>query len=282
MTFVRKFICLIPLSLLLLTCSTSSDEWSSLFNGVDLSMWEKYLGPRYDSTIGKWDTTVMGINNDPTNVFSVVENDGSSVIRISGEMFGGISTKQEFKNYHLRLQFKWGQSKHNPKKKAKRDSGLLYHANGHHGADAGFWMSSQEYQIQEGDCGDYWGVAGGSFEIPAQRQIDSTFVYNRDQPLQLFNEKSIHGRHCIKNSDAEKPYGNWNQLELVCIGDTAIHILNDKIVMVLFHSSILRNGKLEPLKKGKLQIQSEGAEIFFRNIEYRPIKEIPVNISKDM
>jgi hypothetical protein len=282
MTFMRKFICLIPFSLLLLTCSPSNDKWLPLFNGVDLSTWEKYLGPRYDSAIGKWDTTAIGVNNDPRKVFSVIENDGISAIRISGEMFGGISTKQDFKNYHLRLQFKWGQSKHNPKKKAKRDSGLLYHANGRHGADARFWMSSQEFQIQEGDCGDYWGVAGGSFEIPAQKQTDSTFIYKQGQPLQLFNEKSINGRRCIKDSDAERPYGNWNQLELICFGDTAIHILNDKIVMVLFHSSILRNGKLEPLTKGKLQIQSEGAEIFLRNIEYKSIEEIPSDIANNM
>jgi hypothetical protein len=267
---------------MLLTGATSNDKWLPLFNGVDLSAWEKYLGPPYDSINRKWDTVAVGINNDPRKVFSVVENDGKSVIRISGEMFGGISTKQEFENYHLRLQFKWGQSKHNPRKNAKRDSGLLYHANGPHGADAGFWMSSQEFQIQEGDCGDYWGVAGGSFEIPAQKQSDSTFVYIRGMPIEPFNEKSIHGRRCIKNSNAEKPYGNWNQLELVCFGDTAIHILNNKIVMVLFHSSILRQGKLEPLKKGKLQIQSEGAEIFFRNIEYRSIDEIPRNIAKNM
>ena len=43
----------------------------------------------------------------------------------------------------------------------KKDSGLLYFAVGNHGADYGAWMRSQEFQIQEGDCGDYWGVAGG-------------------------------------------------------------------------------------------------------------------------
>jgi hypothetical protein len=197
-------------------------------------------------------------------------------------MFGGISTNLEFENYHLRLQFKWGQSKHNPRKNAKRDSGLLYHAIGRHGADAGFWMSSQEFQIQEGDCGDYWGVAGGSFEIQAAKQKDSTFIYTKGQPLQLFNEKSNNGRRCIKGVDSEMPYGSWNQLELICFGDTAIHILNGEIVMVLLHSAMLRDGKLEPLKKGKLQIQSEGAEIFFRNIEYRPIDEIPDDIARNM
>jgi len=45
--------------------------------------------------------------------------------------------------------------------------------------------------------------------------------------------------------------------------------------MVLYHSSQLENGKLVPLQKGKIQIQSEGAEVFFRNIEIRSIKSIP-------
>ena len=100
----------------------------------------------------------LGLNTDPERVFSVTKEDGKPALRISGKKFGGISTQQSFKNYHLQLEFKWGKLKWHPKRNAKRDSGLLYHAVGTHGADGGFWMRSQEFQIQEGDCGDYWGV----------------------------------------------------------------------------------------------------------------------------
>lgn len=57
------------------------------------------------------------------------------------------------------MQFKWGELKFAPRLKSKRDSGLLYHAVGEQGYEGGFWMRSHELQVQETDCGDYWGVA---------------------------------------------------------------------------------------------------------------------------
>ena len=84
----------------------------------------------------------IGLNRDPQQVFSVITEDGAQALRISGEQFGGISTVQAFENYHLQLQFKWGKLKWHLRKNAKMDSGVLYHANGGHGADAGFWMQS--------------------------------------------------------------------------------------------------------------------------------------------
>src|SRR5210317_888730 len=80
--------------------------------------------------------TPIGLNNDPLNVFSVVEMDGQQVLKVSGEVYGGLSTKQEFENYHLSLEFKWGTKKYEPRLQDKRDSGILYHAQEPHGQ---FW-----------------------------------------------------------------------------------------------------------------------------------------------
>jgi len=243
-------------------------------NGKDLSGWDTYLGPSYDTLLNTWDHAPLGLNNDPLKVFSIVTIDGHTALRISGQRFGGISTQRAFKNYHLRLEFKWGESKSHPKKNSKRDSGLLYHAVGDHGADFGFWMRSQEFQLQEGDCGDYWGVAGGSFEVTATKD-SADYTYHPQGKLLLFNEKSPQGRHCIKNPDAEKPSGEWNLVELYCYGGTAVHVMNGKVVMVLHQSSQLDNGKLTALQEGKIQLQSEGAEVYYRNIEIEPITKIP-------
>ena len=262
----------------LLSCAGEADRSLVLFNGKDLSGWDSYLGPTYDSIQNKFDTLqVIGLNQDPHQVFSVVQEDGQSAIRISGENFGGISTTREFKNYHLTMEFKWGTKKSNPRKDKKRDSGLLYHAVGAHGADFGFWMRSQEFQIQEGDCGDYWGVAGGSFEVPARKQND-LYVYDPAARLVTFNASSQAGRRCIKHPDAEKPTGQWNTAEVYLLGDTAVHVVNGVVNMVLYHSSQLVQGRLKPLKEGKIQIQSEGAEVFYRNIQIQSIQEIPKNI----
>jgi hypothetical protein len=170
-----KFLFLISLSVLTVQNVLAQEKWVSLFNGKDLSGWDTYIGPSYDTLENKWGTERAGLNKDPLKVFSVVNDNGVSVIRISGENFGGISTTQEFENHHLKLEFKWGALKSHPRKNSKRDSGLLYHAIGDHGADNGFWMRSQEFQIQEGDCRDYWGVAGGSFEVPVNKLADDQF-----------------------------------------------------------------------------------------------------------
>jgi hypothetical protein len=260
----------------LASCSKKQTEWKDLWNGKDLTGWDTYLGPTFDTVSNAMDTTLIpGLNNSAQQVFQVVTIDGQPALRISGEQFGGISTKEEFKNYHLRLQFKWGQATFAPKKGKKRDSGLLYHAVGPHGADYGFWMRSQEFQIQEGDCGDYWGVAGGVMEIPATGSEVEKYVYNPKAPLLAFSGSSKNGRRCIKNTDAEKPTGEWNELELYCLGDTAMHVMNGKKVMMLYHSQQDDHGKLTPLIFGKIQLQSEGAELYFRAIQIQPITALP-------
>ena len=259
-------------------CSTSFTppfRKITLFNGKDLTGWDVYIGPAYDSVSKKFAGERGGLNNDPLKVFSVVTEDGKPAIRVSGERFGGISTLSSYKNYHLRLEFKWGKLKWHPKRNEKRDSGLLYHAVGEHGADGGFWMRSQEFQIQEGDCGDYWGVAGGIADVPAVKTGDKKFVYTAGSPLLSFKEHGPNGRNCTKNPDAEKPSGQWNVIDLYSFGDTSVHVVNDQVTMILFNSRQAEGENELPLTSGKIQLQSEGAELFYRNLVLEEIKSLP-------
>jgi Domain of Unknown Function (DUF1080) len=259
-------------------CRPDQPSWKPLFNGRDLAGWDTYLGPRVKTGGSPGDTIPLGLNKDPNHVFSVVSEEGVPAIRISGENHGGISTLQEFRNYHFVCEFKWGQNKIPSFKDRKRDSGILYHAVGPHGADAGFWMRSQEFQIQEGDCGDYWGVAGGVFDIPAVKNPQGLYVYDPNGPVTAFSALSPIGRRCIKNPDAEKPTGQWNTVELYCKGDTSVHVINGVVNMILYHSRQSDNGHETPLKQGKIQIQSEGCEIFYRNIKIESIDKIPSSV----
>lgn len=256
-----------------------NEWWRPLFNGKNLKGWDTYLGPMYDTVQGDFKGAPIGLNKDPNRVFSVVKEDDNSALRISGENFGGISTKEEVENYHLQLEFKWGKLKWNPRKGSKRDSGILYHAVGAHGADWNFWMRSQEFQIQEGDCGDYWGVAGGIADVPVIKRGDDNHVYDPSGAKMTFSAESKSGRHCIKNPDAEKPTGQWNTIDIYCHGDTSVHVVNGIVTMILYNSRQPRDGKEIPLVKGKIQLQSEGAEVFYRNIRIRPVTRIPAEIS---
>src|SRR5437867_12420098 len=122
-----------------------TDDWKQLFNGKDLSGWDKYLAAKY-SRGAKVKEPPFGLNNDPLQVFTVVEKDGVPAIRISGEVFGAITTKEDFGNAHIRVEYKWGEKKWPPRAAAKhyRDSGLLYWGVGEHGAGSGAWMRSVE------------------------------------------------------------------------------------------------------------------------------------------
>ena len=116
---------------------TKKDHWKQLYNGKDLTGWDTYIGPDLNDS-GKFITgQPLGLNNDPRHVFTIVNQDGENLIRISGENWGAISTKDEFENYHLQLQFKWGALSWGQKKNKKKDSGLLYHSVGKYGAEHG-------------------------------------------------------------------------------------------------------------------------------------------------
>lgn len=261
-------------------CNSKSSQWQSLFNGKDLTGWDTYLGPKYDTVSGKRDTIPVGLNTDPSKVFGVVKMDNENVIRISGENFGGISTVQEFENYHLQLQFKWGDLKWAPRKKAKRDSGVMYDAVGPHGADGGNWMRSHEFQVEEGDCGDYWACAGAVADVKAKQNTDSTYTYDETGNLVTFSTKSPKGRRCIKFPDNEKPSGEWNTIDLYNYAGTSVHMMNGVVNMILRNSRQIDGDRETPLTKGKIQIQSEGSEIFYRNIKITSIDKIPDNILK--
>lgn len=276
-----KKITLILISLLIInSCKNQNKElekpehnWTYIFNGENLSNWDTYLGPIYSKKVGDFDGKRVGLNNDPRGVFSVVELDGEKVLKISGAEFGGVSTHDEFENYHLQLQFKWGENRYIPRATAKRDSGLLYHATGEHGVDWFFWMKSQEFQIQEGDCGDYWGLSS-EMDIRATMTPDSVYVYDKTVELRHFGSNGL-SRNVKKHLDGEKPTGEWNTLDLYTYGGTSVHVVNGVITMVLENSHQLVDGEEKPLTKGKIQIQSEGAELYYKELKLQHINEIP-------
>jgi hypothetical protein len=256
-------------------------EGTPLFNGKDLGGWDTWLGKPYK---GK---EVVGLNKDPKKVFTVVEEDGKPAIRISGEIFGALTSQKEYENYRLRLEFKWGKKKWPPREKAVRDSGLLYHCVGEHGAGGSYWMRSLEFQIEEHDCGDFWSVAGAVVDVearPMYRNPLSPIQYHKGgtkftvpRNLRGIDKKERVDPRIVKSADYEKPTGRWNTLELLTVGQTSVHIVNGKVNMVLTGARHKVKGKEVPLTRGKLQLQSEGAEVFYRNITIRPLKKIPAS-----
>lgn len=69
--------------------------------------------------------------------------------------------------------------------------------------------------------------------------------------------------------------GEWNEMELITYGDKSLHIVNGKVVMVLKNSRFKDGDVMKPLTHGKLQLQSEAAEVYYKNIMIKPITGIP-------
>jgi hypothetical protein len=250
------------LALCLLSTTTFSQK--QLFNGKNLKNWEIFLG----SPIPGFEDLAKKATAEST--YQIVKPDGKKVIRVSGEINASLATKAEFENYHIRLEFKWGEKVY-----GKRNSGLLYHSFGPFGVAFGTWMANIEHQLMHENLGDTYLMANTSCETNVKKADDGkTFYYSPDGKAMSFGETD-NGRSIKKMKDAEKPLGEWNTVDLYCFGQTAVHVVNGQLVMINTNCSKTENGKKIPLTKGKIQIQSEGGELFIRKIEIENIDGIP-------
>lgn len=255
------------LALCLLTTSAFSQK--QLFNGKNLKNWDIHLG-----------TPITGFEDlakkaTPESTYSITRLDGQKVIHISGDIFASLATKEEFENYHLHLEFKWGEKVY-----GKRNSGLLYHSFGPFGAAFGTWMACIEHQLMHENLGDTYLMGNTWCQVKSKMgNLGTAYFYAPDGQISTFSEDN-NGRSIKKKEDAEKPLGEWNTVDLYCFGQTSVHVVNGKVVMVNTNCSTNDNGKTTPLTKGKIQIQSEGGEFFIRKIEIADITEIPAELLK--
>lgn len=268
--------------------ATGADTaWKPLFNGRNLDGWDTWLGPRssgyQDPKTAK--EPAIGLNRDPLGVFTVVELDGQKVIRVSGEVFGAITTQESFDNVHIRVEYRWGQKKWPPREEPRhyRDTGLLYWCIGEQGAGSYAWMRSVECNIMEKGAGQWWSVDGTQVDIQGRK------VTLEQHPAIPYRGESP-GEQCIlwdpsapqfttsegitSPRDPERP-GEWNVCEVIAWGNVGLHLLNGEVTLALTNPSYPENGRTVPLRQGRIQLQSEGAEVYFRNAEAKPISEIP-------
>ena len=289
---MKKIFCVFPLIAMIFLVSCGSEpNWQPLFNGSDFTGWETYLGvphpsvdvPDVERNEDGIYTQPLGRDNDPLNVFSIVEVDGTPALRLSGQIFGSFATIEEYGNYHLRLEVKWGEQKWEPlRADGRRNSGLLYHGVGEFGAGLNVWKISHECQIMEKDFGDSYRMGATFCDITASRDENGRYSFDPNAALIRFGHGLDEGPICKRNPINEKPHGEWNTIELLCFEGTSVHVVNGKVNMINANSHLLIDGKETPLTKGVIQLQSEGAEIFYRNIEIRPIKKIPVEYLKSV
>jgi hypothetical protein len=250
-------------------CSTTggSSKTIRLFNGKNLDGWYHY--------------TVQTKYENP-GIFTVVDG----MLRVSGGSgtngyFGGLVTKEEFANYKLTFDYKWGEPTYGTRKNKARDSGVLLHCIGPN--EPGPWMTSYEFQIIEGGTGDIL-------------VVNATKRGNQGEPvtLKLTSEGVVEGRQKVYKpgggklefidsgrlnwwgrdpewkdvvnfrgrQDVESPFGKWTRCEIIAKGDTLAYYVNGRLVNKAWGLNVT---------KGKILFQTEGAEVWFRDIELTPL-----------
>jgi hypothetical protein len=213
-----------------------------LFNGLDLSQFDTYIRGR-------------GANNDPEHVFKAEEG----VIHVSGKEMGFIITKQSFHRFYLRADFKWGEGTFGERAGQARDSGILYNIQG----EQKVWPQSVEFQIKEGETGDFWLTDGAALTgVDAKRVTGPPGSALNIGHIDKGPEKNVVG---FRNTSGEfeKAHGQWNKLEVV---------VDDQVVRQYVNGKLANVGTDPFPKNGKILFQSEGAEVFFRNIQISPLR----------
>ncbi len=213
-----------------------------LFDGHGLNAFDSFLKTK-------------GLNSDPEHVFTVEHG----VIHISGKEMGYLITKQPFHDFYLRAEFKWGEGTYGERAGKARDSGILYNVQG----EQKVWPRSIEFQIVEGGTGDFWMTDGAALTGRDGKRV--TGPPGSALKIDRFGKGPWQNVVGYRDpvGEVERPRGKWNLLELVTEGNTVRQYVNGK----------LANEGTDPFpKEGKILIQSEGAEVYFRKIILYPLQ----------
>lgn len=202
-----------------------NDLFHPLFNGKNLQGWDTFLRN-------------IGSNADPNNNFMIANNE----LFVSGKDLGYVITKKGYRNFHFAVDFKWGNKKWPPRENDKRDAGICYNIPVNE--PDSIWPQSIECQIQEGDTGDFWLLGFSTIKVNGIKNVPANHT------------------RMVKHSDAEKPSGQWNTVEVISYNGKCVHIVNGVVVNA---------GEEASVKEGRILLQSEFSEIYYRNIRIREL-----------
>jgi hypothetical protein len=238
-----------------------ADGFIPLFNGRDLTGWTTFLQKH-------------GKNADPDRIITI-EDGAIHLYKHAADrdtvVMGYIATEKEYGNYHLRVQFRWGAKKFQPRYALKRDAGIYYHILG---PDA-VWPRALQFQVEQTNVGDLIALYGfqlDSWVDPKTRSEAMPTFLDKDQggePRVLGGKGISYQKHAAGDVERE----GWNTAEVIAKGDTVTHILNGKVVNrgvgVRLVDPEHPDAPAKPITRGRIALEIEAAEIEFRNVEIR-------------
>jgi hypothetical protein len=190
-------------------------------------------------------------------------------------MMGYIATEKEYGDYHLRLQYRWGTKKFEPRYRLKQDAGLYYHIIG---ADA-VWPTALQFQIEQTNVGDLIALHG----LTVDTWIDPK---SRQATKPTYLDPKHGGESSILGGRRDGYQGHlagdweltgWNTVEVIAQGNTTVHVLNGHVVNqgqeIRYQDRKSDTATTRPITQGRIALEIEAAEIYFRNVEIRMVRK---------
>lgn len=220
---------------------------------------------------------------DPLEIWKISDK---GEMLVTGEGMGYLRTKQAYRDYHLVLEYKWGERTVAGRSDRARDCGLLIHAYGPDGAYGNTWMSCIEAQLIEGGSGDFLVLAAkGADGKIAPTSITATVTDDRDGepvwdpkgekrtfPLEGKTMARVNWRDrdpdwadvkgFMGPKDIENPLGEWNRLEVIC---------RDNGIKILLNGELINEVTDCNPAAGFIGLQSEYAECHIKRFELHPL-----------
>ncbi|MBF9149377.1 3-keto-disaccharide hydrolase [Novosphingobium jiangmenense] len=248
--------------------AAAPSPWRPLFNGRDLDGWTIYQdGEGNRDAHDAIRIEKGGVLHMLGQSFTGPDVNGS--VRAS---FGHIATKSLHGNYHLRMDFRFGERRFAPRAWQRRNSGLLYHM----GPELDrLFPDCVEFQFEEGDIGDAIMVNTRALQGPLLGGTPLWPTYFPGLPTTYADPINAGGiaRQWHRHAGDYERIDGWNTVDLVAIGDQAAHMVNGRIVNSLFRMAG-RTG--QPLTQGRIALEFEAAEVFMRNVMIRDLTEAEI------
>jgi hypothetical protein len=212
----------------------------------------------------------------PAEIFKLGDD---GVLRVSGRGYGYLATRRAYRDYRAVIEYSWGERTWGKRAEMARDTGLLVHAHGPHGALNRTWIASIEAQIIEGGTGDILvlapKLADGTplvtrVSAEAEQGAQQLWYWRPGAPRRVFAANfDFIGRRprdpawketkgVRSAGEIERPPGEWNRLEVEARGTTLRLTLNGTLVNEAFD--------VAP-GEGKVCLQTECAEFSVRRFE---------------
>ena len=229
--------------------TAAGEPWVPLFNGRNLDGWYTFLQKH-------------GKNSDPDRVITIEDGaihlyknaaDGSHVV------MGYIGTEKEYGDYHLRLQFRWGEKKFEPRYKMKRDAGLYYHILG----DDAVWPRALQFQIEQTNVGDLIALHGFAVDTWIDPKTKGADMATFQSPTHGGEPRVLGGRGIAyqKHLAGDFELDGWNTAEVIARGDTTVHILNGHVVNEGRNVRLAdpeKPGTFRPITRGRICARDRG------------------------